>query len=160
MTNSIELPTVEWRRVSPKLIGVSLVGTLVSALVAAGIGFFFLSVVPWLGWSILAVAGTFHAVSAIFTPRRIRAIGYQLREDDLVFRCGIMWQRVVSVPYGRMQLVDITRGPVARALGLADLKLVTAAAVTNVAIPGLLLPDAEELRDRLVELAEARRAGL
>ena len=59
-----------------------------------------------------------------------------------------------------MQLVDITRGPVARLLGLAELKFVTAAAATGVAIPGLAEADAEALRDRLVELAESRRAGL
>ncbi|MNY79987.1 Bacterial membrane flanked domain protein [compost metagenome] len=71
-----------------------------------------------------------------------------------------MFQRFVAVPYGRMQLVDITRGPLARMLGLADLKFVTAAATTGVTLPGLPLADAEGLRDRLVELAESRRAGL
>ena len=77
-----------------------------------------------------------------------------------MFRRGIMFQRFVAVPYGRMQLVDITRGPVSRALGLADLRFVTAAASTAVAIPGLPEADAEELRDQLVTLAESRRAGL
>ena len=62
--------------------------------------------------------------------------------------------------YGRMQLIDINRGPVARAFGLAELKLVTAAAASGVTIPGLADADAEHLRDRLVELAESRRAGL
>ena len=71
-----------------------------------------------------------------------------------------MFQRFVSVPYGRMQLVDITRGPIARWLGLADLKFVTAAAATGVVIPGLPEADADELRDQLVALAESRRAGL
>ena len=36
-----------------------------------------------------------------------------------------------------MQLVDINRGPLARAVGLSELKLVTAAAASNVTIPGL-----------------------
>lgn len=160
VSRRIELSTVEWRRVSPKLIGVSLVGTLFWALVMAAIGFFLVSLDLWFGWAIVAVAVVLNGTVAVLTPRRVRAIGYQLREDDLVFRRGIMWQRLVSVPYGRMQLVDITRGPVARALGLAELKLVTAAAITNVSIPGLPAPDADELRDRLVELAESRRAGL
>ena len=43
---------------------------------------------------------------------------------------------------------------------LAEVKLVTAASASNVAVPGLPMADAEELRDRLVELAESRRAGL
>ena len=97
---------------------------------------------------------------AAFTRRRVRSIGYRMREDDLVVRRGILFRRVVAVPYGRMQLVDITRGPVERALGLSQLKLVTAAAASNVGIPGLLEADADALRDRLVDLAESRRAGL
>jgi uncharacterized protein len=161
VSNRLELPTVEWRRVSPKQIGVELLGTLVSALVFVAVGVFFLLVVGTaFGWVIIGASVVLHGIMALLAARRVRAIGYQLREDDLVFRRGIMWQRIVAVPYGRMQLVDITRGPVARALGLAELKLVTAAAVTSVTIPGLVSEDAEELRDRLVELAESRRAGL
>ena len=75
------------------------------------------------------------ALTLAFTPRRVRSIGYQLREDDLLFRRGIMFQRFVAVPYGRMQLVDINRGPLARAVGLAELKFVTAAAATDVVHP-------------------------
>lgn len=99
-------------------------------------------------------------VSALFAFRRVRAMGYLLREDDLVFRRGIMFERVVAVPYGRLQLVDVTRGPLLRMLGLATLKFVTASAATGVQLPGLRLDDAEQLRDRLIELAETRRSGL
>jgi membrane protein YdbS with pleckstrin-like domain len=94
------------------------------------------------------------------TPRQARAYGYQLRRDDLVFRRGILWQRVVAVPYGRMQLVDITHGPLDRGFGIAQLKLVTAAASTGVVIPGLRQEAAERLRDTLVDVAETRRTGL
>lgn len=93
-------------------------------------------------------------------PRQVRAIGYQLRKDDLVFRRGILWQRMVAVPYGRMQLVDITHGPLDRGFGIAQLKFVTAAATTGVTIPGLEQMTAETLRDHLVTVAESRRTGL
>ena len=93
-------------------------------------------------------------------PRQARAIGYQLRDDDLVFRRGILWQRLVAVPYGRMQLVDITHGPLDRGFGIAQLKFVTAAASTGVTIPGLEQTTAETLRDHLVAVAESRRTGL
>ncbi|MDN3497110.1 PH domain-containing protein [Planococcus sp. APC 4015] len=94
------------------------------------------------------------------TPRQARSYGYQLRRDDLVFRRGILWQRVVAVPYGRMQLVDITHGPLDRGFGIAQLKLVTAAAATGVTIPGLTQDAAEKLRDTLIDVAETRRTGL
>lgn len=96
----------------------------------------------------------------IILPRQARAIGYMLRSDDLVFRKGILWQRVVAVPYGRMQLVDITHGPLDRAFGVAQLKMVTAAATTGVQIPGLSQAAAESLRDTLIDVAETRRTGL
>jgi hypothetical protein len=100
------------------------------------------------------------AITLAVTPRQARAYGYQLREDDLVFRKGILWQRVVAVPYGRMQLVDITHGPLDRGFGIAQLKLVTAAATTGVAIPGIRQDAAEQLRDTLIAVAETRRTGL
>jgi len=151
----------EWQRVSPKYVTVELLGCLISAVLASGA----VSAPYWATreplFLLLPVAMfLIHVVIALFIPRRVRALGYQLRADDLVFRKGIMFLRIVAVPYGRMQLVDITRGPVARAFGLAELKLVTAAAASHVTIPGLVEADAEALRDRLVELAESRRAGL
>lgn len=98
--------------------------------------------------------------SLAITPRQARSYGYQLRSDDLVFRRGILWQRMVAVPYGRMQLVDITHGPLDRGFGIAQLKLVTAAAATGVTIPGLTQAAAESLRDTLIDVAETRRTGL
>lgn len=150
-----------WQRVSPRYLWVDLVGSILVWALAAGL----LTIAPatsglvWL-WALPVVCAVVGILVVAFTPRRVRAIGYRMRDDDLLFRRGIMVSRVVAVPYGRMQLVDINRGPVARAFGLAELKLVTAAAATGVTIPGLADADAEALRDRLVELAESRRAGL
>jgi membrane protein YdbS with pleckstrin-like domain len=153
----------DWRRVSPKYIGVEVVGAALFGLVAIGATLVF-ALTRWfaqpLGWILVAAAVAITLTMLIVAPRRVRSIGYQLRDDDLLFRRGIMFHRVVSVPYGRMQLIDINRGPVARFLGLAELKFVTAAAATGVTIPGLVDADADTLRDRLVSLAETRRAGL
>jgi membrane protein YdbS with pleckstrin-like domain len=154
-------PEVEWQRVSPTYIVVDVVGYLISSAVMIAVSF-----VPWAIWretwllGIAALVIVACAITVALTPRRVRSIGFALREDDLVFRRGIAWQRVVAIPYGRMQLVDITRGPLARALGLAELKFVTAAASSAIVIPGLPFERAEELRDRLVALAESRRVGL
>ena len=161
MPRRLDLAVGEWKRVAPRYVVVVIVGSLVSGLVLSAIATFLWLVAGWSwAWVALIVIVAITVIQLIIAPRRARAIGYQLREDDLLFRHGIMFQRFVSVPYGRMQLIDINRGPVGRVLGLADLKFVTAAASTNVSIPGLPEGDAAELRDRLVELAESRRAGL
>jgi len=158
----LDLPGVsEWQRVSPRHVLVEIVGTVLFGLALCG-GAVLLWLVVGVEWApyLIAAIVLVTVITVLFEPRRVRAIGYQLRQDDLLFRRGIMFARFVSVPYGRMQLVDITRGPIARWLGLADLKFVTAAASSGVLIPGLAEADAESLRDRLVELAESRRAGL
>ncbi|MGN6762471.1 MAG: PH domain-containing protein [Leifsonia sp.] len=161
MPDRIDLNVGEWRRVSPKYVLVVIASTVISGLVLSAASLFLWLVGGWtLGWLLLTVVVVITIVALIIAPRRARSIGYRLRDDDLLFRRGIMFQRFVSVPYGRMQLIDINRGPVSRMLGLADLKFVTAAASTGVMVPGLPEPDAAELRDRLVELAESRRAGL
>jgi membrane protein YdbS with pleckstrin-like domain len=156
----LELPGITWRRVSPRLIWVELVGGagFLMVVLAAGVAMFLLQV--WFAVAVAAAIAIIAIINLALTPRRVRSIGYQLREDDLLFRRGIMWQRFVAVPYGRMQLVDINRGPIARGLGLSELKFVTAAAAAGVTIPGLTEVEAEQLRDHLVTVAESRRAGL
>ena len=151
----------EWRRVSPKYVVVDLIGEAIFAVVVAAatviLALLLEATWPWWVGAALLVAVL---IGAAFTPRRIRSIGYQLRQDDLLFRRGIMWTRIVAVPYGRMQLIDINRGPVARAFGLAELKFVTASAATAIVLPGLPEGEAERLRDHLVAVAESRRTGL
>ena len=92
--------------------------------------------------------------------RRVRSFGYAERADDLLVTSGIMFRRLVVVPYGRMQLVDITAGPIDRWLGVATVQLHTAAASTNATIPGLPPAEAAGLRDRLAARGEQRSAGL
>lgn len=115
------------------------------------------------GWWPWVAGGTIEVgliVLAAITPRQVRSFGYRLRADDIVMRRGILFQREVAVPYGRLQLVDVTHGPLDRLLGIAQLKLVTAAASAVVVLPGLEQAAAEDLRDRLVALAESRRTPL
>lgn len=158
---ALEVPDTDWQRVSPKYIVVDIVGYAVFGGVMTVAGFVPYWVSGWAPSALLGIGlGVLFLTVIALTPRRVRAIGYALREDDLLFRRGILFQRVVAVPYGRMQLVDITRGPIARAVGLAELKFVTAASSSGVLIPGLALASAEQLRDHLVAVAETRRAGL
>lgn len=157
--------TENWQRVSPRYAWVDLVLNLFWVLIVA-VGYLLIALTladerpPLLVHLIVAAVVIGLLVNAVLAFRRVRAIGYVLREDDLLFRRGIMFERVIAVPYGRLQLVDVTRGPLLRALGLATLKFVTASVATGVHLPGLPEAEAEALRDRLVELAETRRSGL
>ena len=99
-------------------------------------------------------------VAERFAQRRVRAWGYWEREDDLLVRRGVMFTRLSVVPYGRMQFVDVTAGPIERSFGLATVRMHTAAAASDARIPGLSEVDAARLRDQLAALGEAMAAGL
>ncbi|MET9764733.1 PH domain-containing protein [Streptomyces sp. NPDC006372] len=96
----------------------------------------------------------------VMIDRNWRSWRYAERADDLLISRGVLWREETVVPYGRMQLVEVTSGPVERHFGLASVQLHTAAAATDATIPGLDPAEAERLRDRLTELGEARSAGL
>ena len=96
----------------------------------------------------------------VAVARRYAAWGYLEREDDLLVRRGVLVRRTSVVPYGRMQYVDVTAGPLDRRLGLATVTMHTAAAATDATVPGLLAAEATRLRDRLAALGEARQAGV
>jgi hypothetical protein len=112
--------------------------------------------------AVLAVAGVLAAALAAFwfVRNRVRAWTYTEREDDLIVARGVLVRRLSVVPYGRMQFVDVTAGPVERAFRLATVKLHTAAAASDARIPGLEREEAARLRDRLAALGEAKAAGL
>ena len=95
-----------------------------------------------------------------FLARRVAAWGYAERRDDLMVKRGVLIRRQSVIPYGRMQFIDVTAGPVERSLGLATLRMHTAAAASDARIPGLDRADAAKLRDQLAALGEAQAAGL
>ena len=100
------------------------------------------------------------AASWLVERGRYRAWGYLEREDDLVVRRGLLFRRLTVVPFGRMQFVDVTAGPVDRLFDLATVQLHTAAAATDARVPGLRSADAARLRDRLAALGEVRSSGI
>ena len=146
--NRLALESGVWHQISRKYVWVQFISTGLFLAIVVAVTLVLTLITVIVGWTLSIL------------PRQARAIGYQLREDDLVFRRGILWQRLVAVPYGRMQLIDITHGPLDRGFGIAQLKFVTAAAASGVIIPGLEQATAETLRDHLVAVAESRRTGL
>ena len=151
----------EWRTPSRQLLKLRRLEVGVSALVAVML----LVVVGATSGSAAAFgAAGFALVAGVLAwrvvGRRYRSWGYAEREEDLLIRRGVMFARLSVVPYGRMQFIDVTAGPLERTFGLATLRLHTAAAATDARIPGLVREEAARLRDRLAELGEAQAAGL
>ncbi len=103
-------------------------------------------------WLLAGCAGLLAGLvwGAWFGWRRHRLTFWRLDELALGVRRGHLWHSESHVPVSRVQHLDLRRGPLQRAAGLATLVVHTAGTRMNtVAIDGLALADAERLRDRL-----------
>jgi membrane protein YdbS with pleckstrin-like domain len=161
-SNVPQVPDVTWLRPSPRLWSARQVQLAATTLVL-GLPLTIALAAAGQPTPALAVAAALLAVAvAVYAGLhgRYRAWGYAERADDLLVRRGVLVRRLSVVPYGRMQFVDVTAGPVDRLFGLATVQLHTAAAATDARIPGLTVDEAHRLRDRLAALGEAQAAGL
>ncbi|MBG0739878.1 PH domain-containing protein [Paeniglutamicibacter antarcticus] len=169
MREPISPTGLDFRPVSPKLVTVRLLerglGSLLTVAVASlplvlSLAGPWRGFPGWLAWGILLLTVLITLWRLALIPRQVRAIGYAERDDDLLIRGGIFFQRVMVVPYGRMQYVDVSVGPVERAFGLSSIKLHTASASTNAVLAGLPAAEAARLREQLSARGEAKLAGL
>jgi membrane protein YdbS with pleckstrin-like domain len=149
-----------WRPVSPALRTVRLLSLalVTGPLLIAGVVLALL-LTPWVWLGVLAVAllagwGTW------VIHRQVGAISWVELDEEIVIRKGRLFRSLVSVPYGRLQYVDIQSGPLARAFGIAACEFHTASPESGGSLPGLPTEEAEALRTRLAAHGEAQRAGL
>ena len=75
-------------------------------------------------------------------------------------RRGLLFRQVTVVPYGRMQFIDVSAGPVDRLFGLATVQMHTAAAASDARIPGLVQVEADGCVTAWRSLGEAQATGL
>jgi hypothetical protein len=112
----------------------------------------------------VAIAGGWWPVAVLVGPAAITAgalfgrAAWQRRTWALwplalELRRGVVVERATSIPYERIQQIDVERGPIERLLGLSQLVVRTAAATTDASLYGLAPEVADQLRDRLLDLA-------
>ena len=156
-------PSGDWQRVSPKLATIRRILILIPTTVIALVGVLLLLMLPdlrWIGALVTVIALAAAGWGWTWAGRNQRSWGYAENDDDLLVTSGVMFKRLVAIPYGRMQFVDVEAGPLARAYGVATVTLHTASAETAADIPGLPAAEATRLRNRLTELGEAHGAGV
>ncbi|MCQ4334325.1 PH domain-containing protein [Natronomonas sp. F2-12] len=122
--------------------------------VIAAVAFSVLSVGgPWIGGAVFAVGVV---IGIVLSVLRYRIWTYQVREDSLYLRRGVVTRVETVAPYVRIQHVDTRRGPIERVFGLATTVVYTAGSRgADVAIPGLTPERAADLQTRLKQLAIA-----
>jgi len=90
---------------------------------------------------------------------------YELAQDRINIKKGVIWKKHVSIPYERIQNVNIVQGPIARMLGLAELQIQTAGisgvAMVEGRIPAVSPEEATRLKDQILsKISGAKNQGL
>ncbi len=156
-------PGQSWRRVSPRYRTMRLMTSAIAlfGVTAAGASAVRAATGQWWPAGVVAAVGAVVlALRLVAVQRTARSWGYVERPTDLWITHGVLYRRLVAVPYGRMQLVEVTSGPLQRAFGLATVQLRTAHPATGARIPGVAPTEAARLRDRLTERGREQAVAL
>lgn len=131
-------PVREIARMAPALFGVAIAGTA--------------DAVPgWVAWVVLF--GTV-AVGAL----RWVATTYRITAEQVQLRTGLLQRATQTAPLDRVRTVDVTAAPMHRLLGVATVRIGTAASQAGIDLDGLAAPDAQRLREQLLHRSAAAGA--
>lgn len=76
--------------------------------------------------------------------------GYAVRERDIIYRKGFLFEKYTVVPFNRVQHVSTNRGVLDKTLNISTLKVFTAGGSgSDVSIPGLIPETANSLKEAL-----------
>ena len=77
--------------------------------------------------------------------------GYLLREHDVSYRSGLLIYKLTTIPFNRIQHVEVSQNMVEKSVGLSRVKVFTAGgSVSDLSIPGLLPDKAQQIESFLL----------
>ncbi|MGA0868762.1 MAG: PH domain-containing protein [Planctomycetota bacterium] len=101
---------------------------------------------------VAVVVGVIVVWGLIVPPLAWRRWRFSIDADLLVARYGVIFHEEKAIPVSRLQHVDLTRGPIERAFGLATLVVHTAGTeAASFRLPWLTADRAGQLRDAILE---------
>ncbi len=114
-------------------------------------------------WSVVLVFLFAIVFAFIWAKLTYHFYRYELTEEGFRKEFGVIIKKYVTIPYERIQNVNIHRGVLDRILGISALKIFTAGSGgggkvgSEGLLPGLSANTAEELRTQLVHLSRQNR---
>lgn len=110
----------------------------------------------WIALLVLAAVVGLLVLTVVILPRlRYRRWRWQLTDLAVELRHGVLVHQQETVPYFRIQQIDINAGPVDRLLELASLRVQTASASGSALLPGIAAEEAPVVRAELLARATA-----
>ena len=130
-----------------KYISVRIMGNVILYVTLMGLALLLL--LTDIYWLVAAVESAIALMAAIMLSIQKKACqrkGYALGMDDITYRSGIIYPKVTTIPYSRIQQVSIRQNPVSRHYHLYAVEIVNGAQqMSSLTIPGL----SEETANRI-----------
>lgn len=102
------------------------------------------------GWGVGLGVLLYISAVLVVPGRRYRRWGYRAGANAIRIASGLLIRKETVVPYVRVQHIDVSRGPIERAFGVATLTLHTAGSYNSIVdLPGLAIDDANRMRDEI-----------
>ena len=87
-------------------------------------------------------------VNIWFVPKAYRYKGFAIREHDISYRSGLIFPKTITVPFCKIQQVNVGQGFVPRMFGLYEVDVVNGAQMlSSLAIPGLTAERANQIKE-------------
>lgn len=112
----------------------------------------------WWLWMLIifAVGSTLFVFFRWLIRRQFEVEGYALRQHDIIHQHGYWWQSQTTIPFTRVQHVEIAQGPIAKQFGLSTIRVFTAGgSSSDLNISGIELEEAHRIKSYIVRKAEA-----
>ncbi len=150
------------QRLAARVVPYWILGDGLTAFILTSIAWFLgrpLIAEKWDSWSpvydniLLGMCLTVLSLAILIPPLSYARWRYGFVDELLLMRYGIFFVEERAIPVRRMQHVDLVRGPIERIFGLATLVVFTAGNEGSAfRVPGLPIQEAQELRDRIVQM--------
>jgi membrane protein YdbS with pleckstrin-like domain len=112
-------------------------------------------------FAILGVLAVIVVLFVIWTKLYYDSMWYELHDDEMRWKRGVIFRRTGIVPYNRITNIDIRQGPVMRRLAISTISIQTAGysgqAQAEIRIEAIV--HAEELRELIRSLVRATGTG-
>lgn len=149
-----QLEEVKLQPISKKYLVKMQIGTGISLLffaVGLVVGFYFSppAFYPYL-WAGVIVLSIILAWSFFNNIMYVKRSGYALREQDIIYKRGFLFERITVVPFNRIQHVTVERSFLDKILNISTVKVFTAGGSgSDINIPGIFPENATSVKEEI-----------
>ena len=135
-----------------------IISIIVTTIVLIGlvVGFWLLDFPLWIALSAFGFWIIIGILQLVIITKGFMHKGYAIRKRDLAYKTGWLYKKQITVPFNRIQHVDIKQGILERRYRLSKLNLYTAGgASSDLTIPGINIEDAKRYKSFILGVMDS-----